>query len=205
VTGLAITDAVELRWATPAEWAERIGERPLALLSDHAHCELGAAATAQALIVRNPEETAMVKRLTSHALEELEHFKRVHRLLVRLGGRFEPACPNPYMDGLFRACAPTRTSTRLDRLLTAAVIERRSLERFELLAEHLTGYADGAISALFASLAPSEAGHALLFVHLARELHGAEAADARLARIAELEGRVVSGLPFDWRVHSGIA
>ena len=41
---------IELGYATPAAWAEPAVREPLALLSDHAHCELQAATAAQALV-----------------------------------------------------------------------------------------------------------------------------------------------------------
>lgn len=44
----------QLAWRTPPEWVRRVEREPNLLLSDHAHCELKAAASAQSLIARNP-------------------------------------------------------------------------------------------------------------------------------------------------------
>ena len=38
---------LDLGWSTPVEWVERIASYELELLSDHAHCELKAAAMGQ--------------------------------------------------------------------------------------------------------------------------------------------------------------
>lgn len=191
--------AFALAWETPREWAEAALAEPLALLSDHAQCELGAAAAAQSLLARHPGRTALVERLGAHALDELRHFRQVHRLLVELGGVLGPPRKNPYAEGLL-SDVERGPRVLLDRLLVAALIERRSLERFELLR---SAASQPVLEQLYAELAPSEAGHAALFVELARAEHPLEDVDARLARWIEREADLVRSLPFAARVHSG--
>jgi len=193
--------AFELAWATPAGWAEAALEQPLALLSDHAHCELGAAAAAQGMLARKPEASELVERLSAHALDELRHFKQVHRLLRELGGTLEPVRVNPYAEALMSRCERGERNL-LDRLLVAAVIERRSLERFERLAEAADGR-QPELAALYRELAPSEAGHAALFVELARDLYPREDVSARLVRWVAFEAAAIAGLAFAPRIHSG--
>jgi len=196
----------ELRWHTPPGWAAAALVQPLALLVDHAHCELGAASTAQTLIARHPDEPELVDALAALAAEELRHFRRVHRLLRELGGELQPVRENPYARGLVRAIDRADPGALVDRLLVSALIERRSLERFELLAEACTGE-HARLGELFRELGPSEAGHARLFVDLAADLAPRHAPDvdvpARLAHWADHEARVVRGLPFAPRIHSG--
>lgn len=194
---------LELGWATPKGWAAAALAQPLALLSDHAHCELGAAAAAQGLLARRPEEPALAERLAAHAIEELRHFKQVHGLLVELGGRLEPVRRNPYAEGLL-AGLERGPRNLLDRLLVAGIIERRSLERFELLARAAAGH-EPRLARLYAELAPSEAGHAALFLELARQLFPADEVERRLAAWIAREAALVSGLEFAPRVHSGPA
>jgi tRNA-(ms[2]io[6]A)-hydroxylase len=198
----AVKRAFELGWATPRAWAEAALAKPLALRSDHAHCALGAAAAAQGLVARRPEDSALVERLSAHAVEELRHFRQVHRLLVELGGTLEPVRRNAYAEGLLAAA---ERGNRAERLLVFGVIERRSLERFELLAEAARGHggALAPLAELYAELAPSEAGHAQLFVELARDAVGAEEAARRLARLLAREAVLVRGLAFAPRIHSG--
>ncbi|HEX6882513.1 MAG TPA: tRNA isopentenyl-2-thiomethyl-A-37 hydroxylase MiaE [Planctomycetota bacterium] len=196
-----MTETLELGWATPRAWAEAALAEPLALLSDHAYCELGAAAAAQGLIARRPGDAELVERLGAHASDELRHFRQVHRLLVELGGRLAPVRRNPYAEGLLAGVARGDEGL-LDRLLVFGWIERRSLERFELLAavarERASPLAD-----LYAELGPSEAGHAALFLGLAR----ARCDGARLARRLEhwraREAELVCALPGGPRIHSG--
>jgi tRNA-(ms[2]io[6]A)-hydroxylase len=193
---------LELRYATPAAWADRVLAEPLALLSDHAHCELRAASSAQGLITRNPANPDLVDRLSRLALEEMRHFRQVVALLRDLGGELRYAEANPYMEGLATGSRPTRGSVLLDRLLVSGLVELRSLERFELLAERAQ---DPRLRALYAELGPSEAGHATLFSRLARELFPENRARARAEHLCELEGRLVEGLAFAPRMHSGVA
>jgi tRNA 2-(methylsulfanyl)-N6-isopentenyladenosine37 hydroxylase len=198
--------ALELAWPTPAAWADAALAQPLALLSDHAYCELGAAAAAQGLLARRPEDSALVERLGAHASEELRHFRQVHRLLVSLGGALGPVRKNPYAEGLL-AHVERGAAGFLDRLLVFALIERRSLERFELLAA-AAGPGDP-LGALYRELAPSEAGHAALFVELAREradrtnTPDGTALARRLARWIEREAALLRTLPSGPRIHSG--
>jgi tRNA-(ms[2]io[6]A)-hydroxylase len=196
-----VTDALELGWATPRAWAEAALADPPALLSDHAFCELGAAAAAQGLIARQPGDDELVERLGAHASEELRHFRQVHRRLVELGGRLAPVRRNPYAEGLLAGVARGPEGL-VDRLLVFGWIEARSRERFELLA--LVGEERGSpLAGLYAELAPSEAGHAALFLALARGRCGADGLEERLARWRAREARLIQALAFEPRIHSG--
>ena len=55
-----------LEYETPPDWVERVERDLPALLSDHAHCELRAAASAQAMIVRNPHRTEFAASAGRH-------------------------------------------------------------------------------------------------------------------------------------------
>ncbi len=191
---------IELTWSTPAEWAERVAAEPMALLSDHAHCELRAASSAQGLITHNPEHAGLVDSLSRLAIEEMRHFRQVLTLLRELGGELVRAHASPYMEGLIAGGLPTRRAILMDRLLVSALVEARSHERFALLAEHAP---DERLRALYRELLPSEAGHAELFARFAEEVYGVEARE-RAAELCALEGRVVAGLAFEPRMHSGV-
>lgn len=201
---------LNLAHTTDASWARVIGAHPVELLCDHAHCELGAAASAQALIHRHARDTGLVERMGALAAEELAHFRQVHGLIAARGGRLEPGLPNPYVEGLLKAAKRSsgpwlsamgeRDAGLLDRLLVSGLIEARSHERFGLLAEHLE---DAELRALYAELGPSEQGHAHLFPKLAGERFSADRVERRAAELVALEGELVAGLPFAPRMHSG--
>ena len=67
---------------TPASWAPSVAGDVGALLSDHAHCELKAAASAMTLLRRHGARAGLVARLTPLVREELDHFQRVLRELA---------------------------------------------------------------------------------------------------------------------------
>jgi tRNA-(ms[2]io[6]A)-hydroxylase len=196
-----VSGALELAWTTPRAWAEEALREPLALLSDHAFCELGAAAAAQGLLARRPDHARLVERLAAHASEELRHFRQVHRLLVDLGGTLGYARKNVYAERLL-AHVRRGPDGLADRLLVFGLIERRSLERFERLAEVAAEWGSP-LATLYAGLAPSEAGHAALFLELARERVPPAELELLLARWTEREARLISHLPFAARIHSG--
>ena len=191
-----------LDYLTPIEWVERVSADPIALLSDHAHCELKAAASAQAMIAKNPERTGMLRELSEVAQEEMEHFTRVVDVLIERGGKLGVQLKNPYADGLLKHARRMNVDPLLERLLVAALIEARSLERFHLLATRLE---DEALAGLYRDLVPSEAAHQGLFLRLARETFPEDAVAAAHTKLRALEGQVVAEMPFAYRVHSGLA
>lgn len=193
--------AFRLDYATPLEWVELVERDPLRLLSDHAHCELKAAASAQTLIVRNPRRETLVRELAAVALEELSHFQRVLSALEARGGKLDFAEPSPYAEGLQSCAGHDAQNKLLDRLLLSHLIELRSLERFHLLAEHLQ---DRELAELYRDLMASEASHQALFVRLARELCPAEIVEQREAQLRAREGALVERLNFDGRMHCGV-
>ena len=201
---------LELVHTTDASWALALNAHPVELLCDHAHCELGAAASAQALIHRHARDTGLVERMGALAAEELAHFRQVHGVIAERGGRLEPGLPNPYVEGLLKAAKRSsgpwlsamgeRDAGLLDRLLVSGLIEARSHERFGLLAEHLE---DSELRSLYAELGPSEHGHAHLFPKLAVERFDSDLVERRAAELVGLEGALVAELPFAPRMHSG--
>ena len=193
--------AFHLAYETPTEWVARVEEEPLTLLSDHAHCEMKAAASAQGLIARYPDRKPLVLLLGRLAAEEMEHFDRVVRLLDERGGALLHVERNPYAERLLARSNQGRSDRLLDRLTVAGLIESRSLERFWLLAEHLR---DASLASLYRDLLVSEASHAGLFFGLARDLFGRERASARQAELTAAEGEIVAALPFEVRMHSGL-
>ena len=74
-----------LKFETATSWAEIAEDNLEQILTDHAFAEQKASANAISIIINYSEETALVKDMTSIALEELEHFKMVHELMTNRG------------------------------------------------------------------------------------------------------------------------
>lgn len=194
--------SLALTWETPPSWAPAVSAHPVDLLSDHAHCELKAAASAMTLLKRSPDKRGMALRLAPLVREETEHLHRVLRELDARGSGLGDDLPSPYASGLLsfarRTCA--HDGAFLDSLLVSALIEARSHERMALLAgcEELAE-----LSTLYRSLCEAEARHGALFAELALEHHDESAVRTRWEALAGFEGELLAGLPFAPRMHSG--
>ena len=67
------------RWVNIAE--NNLGE----ILSDHAWCEQKAATNAINLIINNSEKEELVSAMLEISIEEMNHFKMVHDIILRRG------------------------------------------------------------------------------------------------------------------------
>jgi tRNA-(ms[2]io[6]A)-hydroxylase len=168
------------------------------LLVDHAHCEMKAASNAMSLAVRHGDRPELVQALTALAMEELEHFRRVHAIIVARGIPFTPPEVDPYAASLRTACKALGPSPSklVDRLLVGCLIEARSCERFRILADRCP---DAELRAFWDELFTCEAGHYRTFLDLAiaegaREGVASDTVRARLRALAEAEGALVGEL-----------
>jgi tRNA-(ms[2]io[6]A)-hydroxylase len=169
-------------------------------LLDHAHCEKKAAGAAIKLLFAYPHHRFLQEPLAEVAREELAHFQQILSVLDARGIRYQTIRPSPYGMALHALVRRNEPDRLLDLLLISALIEARSCERFELLAE---GVEDAALASLYRGLRASEARHHGHFVALAERLVDREAVMSRLAWLAEAEGEIVER-PCDWvRLHAG--
>ena len=191
---------------TPRAWAT--AQRPeacrLELLLDQAHLEKKAAAGAVTFLFRVPYEPRWQRGLSALAREELVHFERTLKLLERRDRGFARQQQSGYAAGLKQGIASDMPGRLVDELLVAALIEARSCERMDLLAQEL-GDVDRELADFYADLVAAEARHEQLYREIAAELAGAEVAAARWSELAAHEARVIAALPFAPRLHSGPA
>ncbi len=175
-----------LKSDTDKSWA-KIAEKNLEqLLTDHAYAEQKAAGAAISLIINYSEETEMVQALSSHAIEEMEHFKMVHELMVKRGmvlGRDQQSVYAKHLSKFFPK-TKDRTEALISRLLMAALIEARSCERFKVLSENLK---DVELASFFRGLLESEAGHHALFLKFARQYQDRSIVDKKWNNFLEYE------------------
>jgi tRNA-(ms[2]io[6]A)-hydroxylase len=193
--------SVPLHCATPKAWVEVALADPLALLDDHAQCELKAASNALAMVGRFPGHDQLVKKLSALAREEMIHYRMVRDLLIQRGGTPTRPLPNPYVKGL-GAQRKGGDFALLDDLLVGALIEARSCERFVALYRAL---GDDPLGAFYARLARSESGHANLFLGLADSVFEPALVRTELERRCRIEAEVLEGLPVAPRMHGGHA
>src|SRR6185503_13640690 len=130
----AVLAALPLTVATREEWAPLAAARLPIFLADHAVCEQQVAAFALSLAAHYPEDHELVEQAAALALEEVQHFRRVVRILHRRGYPTAGRRPNRWVKALRERIELGREPwSKVDRLLFGALVEARSCERFTRL------------------------------------------------------------------------
>ena len=131
--------------------------------------------------------------------EELEHFHMVIKLLESRGIEFRRQQPGHYGKELKALVRPSEPDRAVDRLLVGSLIEARSCERFNLLADHVE---DQELANFYRSLFESEARHHTTYVRLAKTFADDKTVKTRLQELASLEAEIIGrGNPLP-RMHS---
>ncbi len=136
------------------------------ILTDHAYCEQKAATTCITLIQRYSDKEKLVTALSPIVTEEWGHFRLVlaelHKRKLQLGKQRKDVYVNKLIEFQLKGGSPD--DRLLDHLLTMALIEARSCERFKRLSE---GLDDAYMRKFYRRFMESEAGHYTLFIELA--------------------------------------
>lgn len=143
------------------------------ILSDHAYCEQKAATSCISLIQSYPEKHELVREVAPVVTEEWGHFRQVLRKLDDLNLTLGRQRKDEYVNKLlkFQKKDGSREDRLIEKLLTNALIEARSCERFRLLSLQLK---DDSMKEFYHKFMVSEAGHYKMFLKLAN-LYGEEA------------------------------
>jgi tRNA-(ms[2]io[6]A)-hydroxylase len=163
------------------------------ILTDHAYCEQKAALTCISLIQKHPEKTELVNQLAPIVSEEWGHFRLVIHELQKRKLQLGKQRKDEYVNQLlaFQAKGGNAEDRLLDQLLTMAMIEARSCERFKRLSE---GLPDEYLRNFYRRFMESEAGHYTLFIQLAETYMPAEKVKARWKEWLEYEANVMAEL-----------
>lgn len=189
---------MRLKSPTRPEWIDAVLAGFDEFLLDHAANERKASAMAMSLVAHYPDRTDLVTKMIDLALEELNHFRQVVKLATGRGLKLGPDEKDPYVNRLRSHVRKGPDNYFLDRLLSAAVIEGRGAERFELLSGHLD---DDAIGEFYRTLAKSERTHHELFIGLAHRYFPVDVVDRRLDEWLGIEQAIVDGLEIRARLH----
>jgi tRNA-(ms[2]io[6]A)-hydroxylase len=190
---------LHLASTTSPAWVARALAHLDEILVDHAHCEKKAASTAVSLLFRYPERAELLAPLARLAREELEHFEQVLAHLTARGVPLTRQRLSPYASELMAAVRAEEPERLLDTLLCMSLIEARSCERLQLLAEAVP---DAVLGRLFTSLLASEARHHGAYVALAERVAPMPAVRERLGALACHEAAVLARAPDLPRLHA---
>jgi tRNA 2-(methylsulfanyl)-N6-isopentenyladenosine37 hydroxylase len=155
-----------LKLPTDPRWVDLTAMSMEEILTDHAFCEQKAATTCISLITKYSHRTELVEELSPIVTEEWGHFRMVLAELKKrnlsLGKQRKDEYVNQLLD--FQHKGGSAEDRFLDQLLTMALIEARSCERFKRLSE---GLEDEYMRNFYRKFMESEAGHYTLFINLA--------------------------------------
>ena len=190
---------LHLKSQTSSRWLAQVDAHLDEILIDHAHCEKKAAGTAMNLIFAYVEDLQLCREMTEIVSEELEHFHMVTKLLAQRGIRFRRLKPSSYGRRLNDLVGKQEPGRAVDRLLVAGLIEARSCERFQVLADHVR---DEELAEFYRSLFESEARHHTTYTQLATNFAPADDVLRRLDELAAMEAEIIdAGDPLP-RMHS---
>src|ERR1700755_251349 len=106
------------------EWIKAVLSNFDHFLIDHCNCERKASAFSLSLVAKYPNRTEIMPVLIETALEELEHFRDVYKLLDERGLQLPNEIEeDQYVKDLLKLCRTGHDERLLDRLLIGSVIE----------------------------------------------------------------------------------
>lgn len=182
-----------LQLPTDPRWVDLASIRLEDILTDHAYCEQKAALTCISLIQRYSQRVELVKQLSPIVTEEWGHFRLVlhelHKRGLSLGTQRKDLYVNKLME--FQQKGGGEEGRFLDHLLTMALIEARSCERFKRLSE---GLQDEYLRNFYRRFMESEAGHYTLFIELAELYINKEKVRKRWKEWLDYESQIMQEL-----------
>lgn len=164
------------------------------ILTDHAYCEQKAATACISLIQAYPDRPELVESLAPVVTEEWGHFRMVLSEMKKRDLLLGRQRKDEYVNELlkFQQKGGGREAALLERLLTCALIEARSCERFRLLSLHC---ADMDLRGWYHKFMVAEAGHYRLFLDLAEAYFGKEKTRERWLEYLRYEADIMQRLP----------
>jgi tRNA-(ms[2]io[6]A)-hydroxylase len=182
-----------LQLPTDPRWVNLAEKSLEEILTDHAYCEQKAATTCITLIQRYSDMEKLVNELAPIVTEEWGHFRLVlaelHKRGLKLGKQRRDEYVNQLLD--FQTKGGNWEDRFLDHLLTMAMIEARSCERFKRLSEGLN---DEYLQQFYRRFMESEAGHYTLFIELAETYIGKDKVRRRWKEWLEHESEIMQQL-----------
>ena len=190
---------VKLKVKTNPKWVEAVKADFKTFLQDHADCERKASGLAQNFTAAYPDRKEIISDLIAIAIEELEHFDQVYRIMSKRGIPLPTRMEKDVYINQFIAKSRTGRNERfMDRILMAGIIEARGAERFEMIGEALE---DEKLSKYYIQLGRSEEKHIHVFIKMCSHYFTDEEIYKRLDELLVFEGEIVNNLPITAKLH----
>ncbi len=182
-----------LQLPTDPRWVNLAEKSLEEILTDHAYCEQKAATTCISLIQRYSFKEKLVAELSPIVTEEWGHFRLVLAELQKRNLKLGKQRKDEYVNALidFQQKGGDAEGRMLDQLLTMALIEARSCERFKRLSEGLN---DGYMQKFYRRFMESEAGHYTLFIELAETYINKDKVRRRWKEWLDYEAGIIQNL-----------
>ncbi len=195
---MPVSTTLQLQCESSELWLQAVLDNFDAFLLDHAANEKKAAGVALNLAAHYPDKPDLVAAAIDLAIEELCHYREVFSLIRERQLTLPRDEKDAYVNQLRSAVRNGREDYFLDRLLVAAVVEARGLERFAKIAAALP---EGHLQSFYQTIARSEARHSDLFLSLAQRYFETDRIGSRLTTLLELEAQIVAALPIRAALH----
>jgi tRNA 2-(methylsulfanyl)-N6-isopentenyladenosine37 hydroxylase len=182
-----------LQLPTDPRWVDLASLSLQEILTDHAYCEQKAALSCISLIQRYSAREKLVNELSPVVTEEWGHFRQVlaelQKRKMQLGKQRRDEYVNKLLE--FQKRGGGEEERFLDQLLTMALIEARSCERFKRLSE---GLDDEYLRNFYRHFMESEAGHYHLFIELSETYLDKKKVRTRWKEWLRYEAEIIDGL-----------
>jgi len=180
------------------EWLKCVLENFDEFLIDHAANERKASAMALSMVAHYPDKPLLLETMVDLALEELNHYRQVIKIMVGRGLIPGADEKDPYVNQIIKRIRRGTLDYFLDRLLSASIIEARGTERFQLIADNIE---DNSLAKFYSTLARSEKNHHELFLRLATTYFDQQKVEARWREWQVIERDILSSLTIRSRLH----
>lgn len=169
-------------------------------LLDHASAEKKASGMAINMISHYPDKPFLVQRMAELAIEELNHFKEVIKLIHERNLQLAADEKDAYVNAMLAFIRNGKEVYLIDRLLIAGIVEARGYERFGLIAKHLPEK-ESSLKSFYLTITRSEERHAEQFIELANRYAEEVDVNKRLAELIACESEIIDSLPIRAALH----
>jgi tRNA-(ms[2]io[6]A)-hydroxylase len=192
------TAAEFLLYSTPNEWLETVLADFDTFLCDHASAEKKASGMAVTMISHYPDKTELVDIMAAVAVEELNHYREVIKIIHLRGKTLASDVKDNYVGELRKCFRKGSESYMMDRLIIAGIIEARGAERFGIIADGLPA---GQLKDFYVTITESEQRHYATFLDLANSYFDKDEVKQRTLQLLTIEAKVCAALPFRAALH----